>query len=250
MRRAFVAGNWKMNGDLQLARSLAGGIVKDCAGLDAVDIGLCPPTTYLAAVAEALADTPVLLGGQDLSQHANGAYTGDISGDMLRDMGCTLVLVGHSERRQYHAESNLGVAEKFARALECGLMPVLCIGETRAQYEAGQTQAVVSAQVAAVLEHCGQQALSNAVLAYEPVWAIGTGLTASPEQAQEVHGHIREQLHAAGVAAQSVRIIYGGSVNINNAGELFAMADIDGGLIGGASLKVDDFVSICRVASN
>ncbi len=250
MRRAFVAGNWKMNGDLGQAQSLSTGIVQNCTNLDSVDIGMCPPSIYLSTVAEELKDQPILLGAQDLSRHENGAHTGEVSGSMLREIGCSLVLVGHSERRQDHAESNHMVAEKFERAQECGLTPILCIGETQAQFENGQTQKVVSGQINAVLEHCGQQAMSNAILAYEPVWAIGTGLTASPEQAQGVHEYIRGQLSKAGVAAEDVRIIYGGSVNSSNAAELFAMADIDGGLIGGASLKIDDFVSICKAASN
>ncbi len=250
MRRAFVAGNWKMNGDMALARSLAGGIVENSAGMGAMDIGVCPPSPYLAAVADALDGHPVMLGGQDLSVHASGAYTGEVSGAMMKDLGCEIVLVGHSERRQYHGESDVLVAEKFSRAQQSGLMPVLCVGESLAQREAGQTRPVVSAQVAAVIEHCGPQALSAAVVAYEPVWAIGTGLTASPEQAQEVHEQIREQLAQAGVEAQSVRIIYGGSVKADNAAELFAMADIDGGLIGGAALKVGDFMSICEAACN
>ena len=250
MRRAFVAGNWKMNGDLAQARSLAGGIVEKSRRLEAMDIGLCPASPYLAAVAERLAGHRVQLGAQDLSRHAGGAYTGEVSGAMLRDLGCTMVLVGHSERRQYHGESDLLVAEKFAQAQQSGLLPVLCVGETLEQREAGQTRAVVSAQVAAVLEQCGHQALAGAVLAYEPVWAIGTGRTASAEQAQEVHGQLREQLSAAGVEAQAVRIIYGGSVKADNAAELFAMPDIDGGLIGGAALKLDDFMSICEAAGN
>lgn len=250
MRRAFVAGNWKMNGDLEKARSLAGGIAEKSAQLDAVDIGVCPPSPYLAAVAQALDDQPVLLGGQDLSQHVSGAYTGEVSGEMLRDLGCALVLVGHSERRQYHGESSDLVAEKFARAQQSGLMPVLCVGETLSQRESGQTRSVVTAQLDAVIARCGPQALSDAVVAYEPVWAIGTGRTASPAQAQEVHGQIREQLANAGAAAEGIRIVYGGSVKSGNAGELFAMADIDGGLIGGAALNVDDFMSICAAACN
>jgi triosephosphate isomerase len=250
MRRAFVAGNWKMNGDLGQAQSLSAGIIQNCTNLDAIDIGVCPPSVYLTAVAEELKDQPILLGAQDLSRHDNGAHTGEVSGSMLRDIGCSIVLVGHSERRQDHAESNQMVAEKFKRAQECGVTPILCIGETQAQFESGQTHNVVSGQIKAVLELCGEQALSSVILAYEPVWAIGTGLTASPDQAQGVHEYIRELLSKAGAVAEDVRIIYGGSVNSNNAAELFAMADIDGGLIGGASLKIDDFVSICKAASN
>ncbi len=239
-----------MNGDAVMARSLAAGIAEKSPALDAVDIGLCPPSPYLAAVAEVLAGQRVQLGAQDVSRHAGGAYTGEVSASMLRDMGCTLVLVGHSERRQYHGESNQLVAEKFAQARHCGLLPVLCVGETLAQREAGQTRSVVTAQVGAVLEHCGRQAFAGAVVAYEPVWAIGTGRTASAEQAQEVHGHIREQLSGGGIEAGAIRIIYGGSVKADNAAELFAMPDIDGGLIGGAALKLDDFLSICEAAHN
>ncbi len=250
MRQALVAGNWKMNGDQQLARVLAAGVAQRSVGLNGVDIGLCPASPHLSVVAELIVDSALLLGAQDLSRHKAGAYTGEVSGAMLCDMGCTLVLVGHSERRQYHFESDELVAEKFARALESGLMPVLCVGENLQDYESGQSLQVVSRQVAAIIEHCGHQALTNAVIAYEPVWAIGTGRTASPEQAQAVHRHIRQQLTAAHVEAQSVRILYGGSVKADNAAELFAMADIDGGLIGGASLKLDEFMSICEAACN
>ncbi len=217
MRRAFVAGNWKMNGNRVLARSLGAGIAQRSTDLGAVDIGLCPPSPYLAAVAETLTGSRVQLGAQDLSRHAGGAFTGEVSGSMLRDLGASLVLVGHSERRQYHAESDQLIAEKFAQAQQCDLLPVLCVGETLAQREAGQTRAVVSAQVGAVLEHCGHQALAGAVVAYEPVWAIGTGRTAGAGQAQEVHGHIRAQLSEAGVESGAVRIIYGGSVKADNA---------------------------------
>ena len=249
MRRPFVAGNWKMNSNTATANDLA---VTVCARVDdfsSVDVALCPPFVYLSAVAAALGSSPVVLGAQNVSEFDSGAHTGEIAPDMLRDVGCRLVLVGHSERRALYAESDRQVAAKFVNAAAHGLTPVLCVGETLAEREAGQTEAVVSRQLSAVLGTAAPAALAEAVIAYEPVWAIGTGRTATPEQANEVHAHLRGMLnsHATGLGDQ-LRIIYGGSVKGSNANELFAMPDIDGGLIGGASLQADQFIEICQAA--
>lgn len=247
MRRKWVGGNWKMHGSRALASSLAGAVVD--AGAGSVEIVLFPPFPYLREVCAACAGSGVAVGGQDLSQHDSGAYTGEVSAAMLRDIGCTQVLAGHSERRQYHRETDAAVAAKVARALAHELRPVLCVGETLDEREAGRTAEVVARQLGAVVEQCGIAAFERIVVAYEPVWAIGTGRTATPAQAQEVHAVLRSQL-ARGDAtiAGSTRIVYGGSVKPGNAAELFAQADIDGGLIGGAALQATDFLSICAAA--
>ena len=249
MRRKLVAGNWKMNGSL----SANGGLLADIlAGLGDVpcEVMVCPPFPYLAQAQAVLSASPVGLGAQTLSEYPAGAFTGEVGAEMLREFGCRYVLVGHSERRSLFGESDAVVAAKLAAALAAGLVPVLCLGETLAEREAGQTEAVVSRQLQAVLDRLGVAALSGVVLAYEPVWAIGTGLTATPAQAQAVHAHIRACLaaHDAAVAAE-VRILYGGSVKPQNAQELFGQQDIDGGLIGGASLVAEDFLAICRAAN-
>jgi len=249
MRRKLVAGNWKMNGSL----SANGGLLADIlAGLGdvACEVVVCPPFPYLAQAQAMLSASPVGLGAQTLSEHPAGAFTGEVGAEMLREFGCRYVLVGHSERRSLFGESDVVVAAKLAAALAAGLVPVLCLGETLAEREAGQTEAIVSRQLQAVLDRVGVVALSGVVLAYEPVWAIGTGLTATPAQAQAVHAHIRACLAArdAKVAAE-VRILYGGSVKPQNAQELFGQQDIDGGLIGGASLVAEDFLAICRAAN-
>lgn len=213
------------------------------------DVAVFPPAIQVAALAAAHAGQGVGFGVQDVSAHEQGAYTGEISAAMAVDAGCSHTLVGHSERRQYHAESNELVAAKFARAQAAGLVPVLCVGETLEQREAGETEAVVAAQIQAVLQRSGIAAFARAVVAYEPVWAIGTGRTASAVQAQEVHAFIRSQLHEHDATiADSLRILYGGSVKPANAAELFAQADVDGGLIGGASLVAADFLKICEAA--
>lgn len=214
-----------------------------------VDVAVFPPSVYVAGLAATHAGTALAFGVQDISEHAQGAYTGEIAAAMARDIGCRHTLVGHSERRQYHAESDACVAAKFGQARSAGLTPVLCVGETLEQREAGQTQAVVGAQIDAVIRTCGIAAFADAVVAYEPVWAIGTGRTASAEQAQTVHAFIRSQfaIHDA-TLANLLRILYGGSVKPANAAELFAQADVDGGLIGGASLVAADFLKICEAA--
>ncbi len=249
MRQQFVAGNWKMHGGLAQNRQLLQDVLAGLAGVSGVEVAVFAPFPYLAQAQSTLAGTPVGWGAQTVSEHPQGAYTGEVSVAMLRDFACRYVLVGHSERRALFGESDAAVADKFAAAQAGGLRPVLCVGETLDQREAGQTAAVVAAQLDAVLQRVGVAALANAVVAYEPVWAIGTGRTASPEQAQEVHAAIRAQVAGvdAGVA-ERLQILYGGSMKPQNAAELLAMPDIDGGLIGGASLVANDFLAICRAA--
>ena len=249
MRRPLVAGNWKMNGSRAENDRLIDAIHGALAAQSAADVAVCPPFPYLGEVARALRDSNIAVGAQDVCAEAVGAHTGEVSAAMLRDVGCTMVLVGHSERRSIYGESDLLVARKFAAAQAKGLIPVLCVGEQLAEREAGTTFEVVGRQLDAVLELCGVQALASAVVAYEPVWAIGTGRTASPEQAQDVHAFIRGRIAAndANIAG-SIRILYGGSVKSANAGELFAKPDVDGGLIGGASLQADEFVAIVKAA--
>jgi triosephosphate isomerase len=246
MRRKLVAGNWKMHGSAATAAELVRAVA---AGMPAqIDVAVFPPSVYVAGLVAS--NTGVLaFGVQDVSEHAQGAYTGELAASMAADVGCRYTLVGHSERRQYHAESNERVAAKFAQAQAVGLTPVLCVGETLEQREAGQTEAVVGAQLDAVVKACGIAAFANAVVAYEPVWAIGTGRTATAEQVQTVHAFIRSQFakHDA-TLANSLRLLYGGSVKPANAAELFAQADVDGGLIGGASLVAADFLKICEAA--
>jgi len=251
MRRLMVAGNWKMFGSKESVSSLIGELVEGARGIESTDIAVFPPFIYLDMVSQALEGSDIHFGAQTLCEQEQGAFTGEISADMLTDFGCEYVLVGHSERRQLFGESDEQVAEKFVKAQSSGLVPVLCLGETLAEREANETLNVVHRQLDAVLSKSDVTALSNAVLAYEPVWAIGTGVTASPEQAQEVHSAIRE--HVAGLNADiaaELRILYGGSVNAGNAAQLFAMPDIDGGLVGGASLKPQDFLEICKCISS
>lgn len=249
MRRKLVAGNWKMHGSIAQNAQLVQPLVAAAQAL-ACDVAVCPPYPYLAQVAGHLAGSGVLLGAQDVSEHAAGAYTGEVSAGMLADLGCCFVLVGHSERRSMHAESDECVAAKFEAAQGKGLVPVLCFGETLVEREQGVTEAVVARQVGAVLERVGVAAFANAVLAYEPVWAIGTGMTATPAQAQEVHAAVRKLVGRLDEkVAAGLRILYGGSVKPQNAAELFGQPDIDGGLIGGASLVADDFLAICSAAT-
>ena len=243
-RRGLVAGNWKMHGSRAANAALVAGVRAALpAGTDCV---LCPPAVYLADVASALAGSPIGLGAQDVSPDAGqGAFTGEVSGAMLRDVGCSHVIVGHSERRARHGESDALVARKTAAALAAGLVPIVCVGETLEERDGGATAAVVGRQLEAVLAGCGVEAFRSAVLAYEPVWAIGTGRTATPEQAQEIHALLRGLISARdAIIGGSARLLYGGSVKAGNARELFAMPDIDGGLIGGASLKVEEFTAI------
>ncbi len=247
MRQPLVAGNWKMNGTRETIQALVDGIKAGLGEVAKAEIAVCPPYVYIPMVVERLAGTHVAVGGQDVSDQASGAYTGEVSGEMLRDVGASYAIVGHSERRNLYGESDEFTARKFAAARRFGLTPILCVGELLEEREQGITEAVVGRQLDAVIELEGIAAIGEAVIAYEPVWAIGTGKTASPEQAQEVHAFIRGKLAAldAGVA-DKVRILYGGSVKGANAEELFRMPDIDGGLIGGASLQADEFLAICR----
>jgi triosephosphate isomerase len=247
-RRHLVAGNWKMNGTAALLRNMISNLL-DASDLPAnTDVLLLPPYPYLSLAADLIKDQPLLLGGQNLSEHEQGAYTGEVSAAMLAETGCEYVLVGHSERRELYAESDELVAEKFVVAQRGGLRPILCMGESQEQRKNGLTEVIVKRQLQAVLDRAGVAALGNAVLAYEPLWAIGTGKTASPEQAQEVHAYIRQTIAEvnARIAGQ-VQILYGGSVKADNAADLFAQTDIDGGLIGGASLQADQFIEICTV---
>ncbi len=247
MRRKLVVGNWKMHGSRAANAQLLAGLKE--AGPWNADVAVCVPFPYIAETALALTGTALSYGAQDCSAHEQGAYTGEVSSAMLADIGCRHVIVGHSERRAYHAESDQLVADKAKAALAHGVTPIVCVGETLAEREAGQTEAVVKRQLAAVIHTLGH-CCGEMVVAYEPVWAIGTGLTATPAQAQAVHAVLRAQLRAATDRAVAMRILYGGSVKADNAAELFAQPDIDGGLIGGASLKAGDFAAICRAAAH
>ena len=248
MRQPMVAGNWKLNGSSKKVNSLIGDVL---SGLDSgvrAEVVVCPPFVYLQAAKMLLEESRVALGAQDVCAEDEGAYTGEVSAPMLQDVGCQYVIVGHSERRSLYHESDEVVARKFLAVQRSGLRPILCLGESLEERKAGVTEAVVTRQLDAVVELVGAKAMSEAVVAYEPVWAIGTGLTASPDQAQDVHAYLREKLSSAGAAADKMRLLYGGSVKPENAGELFAMPDIDGGLIGGASLQAEAFLDICRAA--
>lgn len=242
MSNKLVAGNWKLNGSLAENKVLLDGLQSS----DGVEVAVCVPYPYLAQAGLLLKG--IALGAQDVSEYDRGAYTGEVSASMLAEFGCHYVIVGHSERRALFAESDAAIGRKAAAALSGRLVPIVCIGETLDEREAGQVMAVVGRQLAAVLDVLGVEAMGQVVLAYEPVWAIGTGRSASADQVAEVHGLIRAWLRDQGVAADGVRILYGGSVKPGNAAELFALADVDGGLIGGASLVAEDFMSICRAA--
>jgi triosephosphate isomerase (TIM) len=246
-KRNLIAGNWKMNGGLQANDALVRAVV---AGMPAAacEVAVCVPAPYLAQVQMLKSGSKLELGAQDVSQHASGAYTGEVSAPMLREFGVRYAIVGHSERRQYHGETDALVAEKAKAALAHGITPIACVGETLAEHEAGQTEEVVKRQLAAVI-HVNGHCISEIVVAYEPVWAIGTGRTATPQQAQQVHALLRKQLAAATAHADRVRILYGGSMNAANAASLLAQPDIDGGLIGGASLKAPDFLQIIAAGS-
>ncbi len=249
MRQKLVVGNWKMNGSLQANQSLLKEISAGITDVRGVAVAVCVPFPYLAQAQALLAKTPLAWGAQNLSEKDSGAFTGEVAASMLRDFACRYVLVGHSERRTLYGENNALVAEKFAAALAGGLQPILCVGETLAERETGKTGEVVAKQVAAAIDRAGIAAFSKAVVAYEPVWAIGTGKTASSAQAQEVHAAIRAQVARADAkVAEGLQILYGGSVKPSNAAELFGMPDIDGGLIGGASLVAGDFLAICQAA--
>jgi len=249
MRSRMVLGNWKMHGSLVGNKTLLDGVLAGLAGVDSVDCGVCVPFPYLFQAQFALQGSQVIWGAQNVSQHEKGAFTGEVSVSMLQDMGCSIVLVGHSERRAIYGEDDATVAAKFVAAQKAGIKPVLCVGETLEEREKNITADVVKRQLMAVVEKAGLEALNDCVVAYEPVWAIGTGKTASPQQAQEVHAFIRGLIAAQNSElAQNLTILYGGSVKASNAAELFSMPDIDGGLIGGASLDINEFVSICKAA--
>ena len=251
MRKKLVAGNWKMHGGIEQNRDLLSKIVTGTVGIDKATCTVCVPYPYLSQAHSLLKDTRISWGAQNISQYNKGAYTGEVSAMMLSDFCCHYVIVGHSERRTLYGEDSHTVSLKFKAALDVGLVPILCVGETLDQREAGLTEQVVSEQLDAVIELAGIEALADSVLAYEPIWAIGTGKTATPQQAQDVHVFIRNRIasHNVKIAAE-LQILYGGSVKANNAAELFTMSDIDGGLIGGASLLADEFISICLAANN
>ena len=247
MRKTIVAGNWKMNASKESVNKLVMGILSGMSNVSS-EVVICAPFPYLSQVEALITHSQVRLGAQNLNTNMSGAFTGEVSADMIKDFGVQHVIVGHSERRSLHGETNTIVAEKVKAALDSGLIPLFCVGETLEQREAGETESVVAAQINTVADLVGIDAFLNIVVAYEPVWAIGTGVTASPEQAQEVHAFIRQLLANNNYdVAQQTPILYGGSMNAANAKELIACADIDGGLIGGASLKPEDFLQICRV---
>lgn len=249
-RRPLVMGNWKMNGRSAANEALLSSLKSSLAsGFDAIDVAVCPPFPYLSQVIAQVEGSAVTVGAQNLSAQQDGAFTGEVSSGMLTDLGCRWVLVGHSERRSLYGETDEVVASKAQVAIDAGLVPVICIGETLEERKTGDTEVSLARQLDAVLPVIERQPASAFVLAYEPVWAIGTGLTATPEQAQAVHSFLRDRLAASGYAATpSVRILYGGSVKASNAAELFAGPDVDGGLIGGASLVASEFVGICKAA--
>lgn len=256
MRRNLVVGNWKMHGDLRSNQMLLDGIITGLQELNNADFVVCVPNPYLFQARALLEKTNIHWGGQNVNEHEEGAFTGAVAPHMLTDLGCTHVLLGHSERRNLFYETNLTAAARFDAAIRAGLTPILCVGETLAEHEAGLTEVIVASQMDAVMATLGEQEFAqamavNMVFAYEPVWAIGTGRTATPEQAQAVHEFIRHRIARRNPdAAAKVRIIYGGSVKPGNAESLFAMPDVDGGLIGGASLHADQFVAICQAANS
>lgn len=247
MRRALVAGNWKMNGRTDFINELMNELVSGIQA-SAVDVLVCPPAIYLSQV-KSMSGSFIAVGAQNVSENQDGAFTGEISLPMLRDLGCEYVILGHSERRSLYAETDLVVADKFIATVAAGLKPILCVGETLEEREQGKTLDVVGRQLKAVIDAAGIDKFADAVIAYEPVWAIGTGKTATSEQAQDVHAAIRAMIAEYDAkTALATRILYGGSVNARNAAELFANDDVDGGLVGGASLKANDFIAICHAA--
>jgi triosephosphate isomerase (TIM) len=246
MKRKLIVGNWKMNGNRASNQALLQSIISGM-GSPAAQVAVCVPAAYLAQIQALLEGSALDIGAQDVSAHASGAFTGETSGAMLKEFGVRYCLVGHSERRQYHAETDAVVALKAQRALADGITPIVCVGETLAERESGRTEEVVKRQLAAVI-HANGHCISEIVVAYEPVWAIGTGKTASAEQAQAVHAVLRAQLKAATEHSDRIHVLYGGSMNAANAAQLLAQPDIDGGLVGGASLKADDFLAIIAAA--
>lgn len=252
MRKPFVAGNWKMHGSKAFVTELNQGLKQQTNSMIAVDVAVCPPALYISQAISELKGSNVKVGAQNIAEEAiQGAFTGEISIAMLKDMQCDYVILGHSERRSIYGETDSQIANKVSIALEAGITPIFCVGETLEERESGTMESVIAAQLDAVISKVGVEKFENIVIAYEPVWAIGTGKTASPEQAQEVHAFIRDKLARLNRSvAEKVIIQYGGSVKPDNAAELFAQADIDGGLIGGASLKAEDFAAICQAAQD
>lgn len=249
-RRPLVMGNWKLNGSKAFTKELINGLKAELAGVEGCDVVIAPPVMYLAEAEAALAGSKIALGSQNVDLKQSGAFTGDISATMLKDFGAKYIIIGHSERRAYHHESDEFIAQKFAVLKEQGLVPVLCIGESEAENEAGKTEEVCARQIDAVLNTLGAEAFLGAVIAYEPIWAIGTGKSATPAQAQAVHAFIRSHIAKKDAkVAEQVILQYGGSVNDGNAAELFAMPDIDGALVGGASLKAPAFATIVKAAA-
>jgi triosephosphate isomerase (TIM) len=245
-RQPLVAANWKMNGTLASMKPLVDAIKTGLTSSE-TEVAICVPYVYLPELSERLQGTGIATGAQNVSEHGSGAFTGEVSTTMLNDFNCHYIIVGHSERRSLYAESDTLVAEKFAQVQSAAMVPILCLGEQLAEREAGVTEEVVARQLDAVIEKSGIAAFAQAVIAYEPVWAIGTGLTATKDQAQEVHAFIRQRLaQQDSIIAASIRVLYGGSVKADNANDLFSMTDVDGGLIGGASLKAEDFLAICH----
>lgn len=250
MRRRLIVANWKMHGTLASISALLASVKRDLPLSDLYDVVFCPSHIYIPAVAEALSESSICWGGQDCAAEHEGAFTGEVAANMLADLGCQFVIVGHSERRALYGESDDVVANKFVQAQLAELTPVLCVGETLQQRHSGETLGVVESQLQAVIERSGVDSFAGAVVAYEPVWAIGTGETATPQQAQEVHAHLRKYIGAINAdIASNLRILYGGSVKANNAEALFAQSDIDGGLVGGASLDAGEFVAIGAAAA-
>ncbi|WP_455220140.1 triose-phosphate isomerase [Kaarinaea lacus] len=250
MRQPLVAGNWKLNGSKQSISQLLEGILGGIQEVKKAEVAVCPPSVYLQQVTELLKDSPVQWGAQNVSEHASGAYTGEVAAPMLVEFGCKYTIIGHSERRSLFGETDEQIVQKFVALKNAGIVPILCVGELLEEREAGNTEEVVGRQVDAVLNVAGIEQFENAVIAYEPVWAIGTGMTATPAQAQDVHAFIRQKLaEKDNKIADGVQILYGGSVKPDNAEELFSQPDIDGGLIGGASLDADGFLSICCAAN-
>ncbi|MBI3562214.1 MAG: triose-phosphate isomerase [Gammaproteobacteria bacterium] len=250
MRTPLIAGNWKMNGSRASVKELLNGVVAGITEVKRAAVAVCVPYIYIPEVASRLQGTPVAWGAQNVSTESKGAYTGEIAAAMLMDFGCRYVIVGHSERRTLYAETDAGVAKKYGMVTAAGMTPIFCLGETLEERERGVTEQVVTRQLKAVIDMHGVKALQVGVIAYEPVWAIGTGKTATPQQAQAVHAYIRGRIAEYDkTVAAAVLIQYGGSMNAQNAEELLAMPDIDGGLIGGASLKADDFLTICKAAN-
>lgn len=250
MRRALVCGNWKLNGSIGKTGELVDALARAAAGVDSVDTAVCPGFVHVPLACERAAGTALSIGVQDASDQQQGAFTGEVSAAMAAEFGVRFAIVGHSERRARHGETDAGVAAKFIATRRAGVAPILCVGETMAERDAGETLTVIARQLDAVLDAAGDVGFGDGVIAYEPVWAIGTGRTATPEQAQEVHAALRTRLAARDQAlAEGARIVYGGSMKGANAAELMAMPDIDGGLIGGASLDADEFMAIARAAA-